>query len=180
MRKALVVIDPGHGGRDPGAIGPSGLKEADVNLLLAHLVKSRLERAFRVLMTRMEDQTVSLAARCALANTEGADLFVSLHCNAAANVLARGTESYYMSAAGKTLAEHIHRGLVALGLTDRGVKRKSFHVLRHTNMTAVLVEVAFITNSLEEARLASTDFLNVAADAIAKAIQDYMQGGNRK
>jgi len=131
-------------------------------------------------MTRTEDQTVSLAARCALANTEKADLFVSFHCNAAANVLARGTETYYLSTAGRALAERIHQGLVALGLTDRGVKRKSFHVLRHTNMTAVLVEVAFISNLLEDARLASTDFLNMAADAIAKAIQDYMQGGNRK
>ncbi|MGE5572918.1 MAG: N-acetylmuramoyl-L-alanine amidase family protein [Bacteroidota bacterium] len=172
-----VVLDPGHGGRDPGAVGIGGLKEAEVNLLLAHMVKARLEPFYRILMTRMEDRTVSLAARCNLANVEGAALFVSLHCNAAANVLARGAETYYVSLSAKPLAEAIQKGLVKLGQRDRKAKKNRFYVLRNTKMPAVLVEAAFITNPEDAALLASVDFLNRAADVIAKAIREHMREG---
>lgn len=178
--RKLIVLDPGHGGSDPGAVGIGGLKEAEVNLLLAHMVKARLEASYKILMTRTGEQTVSLAARCNLANAEGADLFVSLHCNASPNVLAHGTETYYLSQQAKSLAEAIHAGLVSLGLRDRGIKRNKFYVLRHTEMPAVLVEVGFVTNPDDAAKLASVDWLNKAADAIAVGIQKYMQGGNTK
>lgn len=178
------MIDPGHGGGDPGAVGATGLTEASVNLLLAHLVKSRLERDFAVVMTRVGDTSVSLGQRCGIANKAPADVCVSLHCNAAKNDQAHGTETYYHpgSAEGKALAELIHRGLVTLGLGDRGVKPAGFYVLKHTKAPAVLVELAFITNPADEARLTSTEFLNEAAHAIAEAVYYYTQteGVNRK
>lgn len=178
-KQRIIVLDPGHGGKDAGAIGVGGLREAEVNLLLTHMVKARLEHAYKILMTRVGDQTVALAARCNVANTENAALFVSIHCNAAANVLAHGTETYYLGAQAKPLAERIHAGLVGLGFKDRGVKRNKYYVLRHTKMPAVLVEVGFITNLEDSAKLASVEFLNAVADVIATAIHEYMQGGTR-
>ncbi len=179
----VIVLDPGHGGRDPGAIGPSGLREADVNLRLASILKRRLERAYRVYMTRNGPAIgVSLSARCALANTEQADVFIALHCNSATNRDACGAETYHhpASAQGRALAERIQRGLVALGLKDRGVRTAEFYVLRHTNMPAVLVELGFISNPGDEARLQSIDFLNNAADAIAAAVRDHLNEGRGK
>jgi len=81
----------------PALSGHGGTKEADVNLAIAHLVKSRLERDFTVFMTRQNDETVTLNTRSAFANAKRADLFISIHCNAAANPLANGTETYYIS-----------------------------------------------------------------------------------
>lgn len=169
----VIVIDPGHGGRDPGAVGPGGTKEADVNLAIAHLVKSRLERDFTVFMTRQNDETVTLNTRSAFANAKRADLFISIHCNAAANPLANGTETYYISKDGARLAKGIHERLVGLGLKDRGIKQGAYAVLRNTRMPAVLVEVAFISHAAEEIQLGSTRFLTDVADAICDGVYDY-------
>jgi N-acetylmuramoyl-L-alanine amidase len=169
----VIVIDPGHGGRDPGAVGPGGTKEADVNLAIAHLVKSRLERDFTVFMTRQNDETVTLNTRSAFANAKRADLFISIHCNAAANPLANGTETYYISKDGARLAKGIHERLVGLGLKDRGIKQGAYAVLRNTRMPAVLVEVAFISHAAEEIQLGSTRFLTDVADAICEGVYDY-------
>ncbi len=156
------------------------MREADVTLQLGLLVKSRLEkRGFSVVMTRTEDSDVSLAGRCEVANRADAAVFVSLHCNAAANKEAHGTEAYHLegSSAGRVLATHVHQGLVALGLRDRGVRTATYYVLRHTRMPAVLVEVAFITHPAEEARLASAGFRNAAAEAIVEGIRAYLEEG---
>jgi N-acetylmuramoyl-L-alanine amidase len=171
-----IVIDPGHGGKDPGAIGPSGLKESDVNLTLAHLVASRLTDKHTVFMTRMNDDFVALSNRTLFANAKKADIFVSIHCNAATNPLANGTETYYASSTGARLAKGIHDRLVALGLKDRGIKQGTYWVLRKTHMPAVLVEVGFISHAAEEIQLGSTDFMSLAADAITEGILDYLGG----
>jgi len=163
-----------------GAIGPNGLREADVTLQLGLLIKSRLEtRGLSVVMTRTEDSDVSLARRCEVANRAGAAVFVSLHCNAAVNTEAHGTETYHLegSSAGRVLATQIHRRLVTLGLRDRGLRTAGHYVLKHTRMPAALVEVAFITHSVEEARLASAGFQAEAAEAIAEGIRAYLEEG---
>jgi N-acetylmuramoyl-L-alanine amidase len=92
-----VVLDPGHGGRDPGALGPYGLREKDVMLQLAKDLRPRLEaRGFRVRLTRETDRTVSLEERTAFAEGVGGDVFISLHANAAKRRGARGIETYYL------------------------------------------------------------------------------------
>ncbi|HUT53348.1 MAG TPA: N-acetylmuramoyl-L-alanine amidase [bacterium] len=98
-KKTLVVIDAGHGGRDPGAVGPSGLKEKDITLAIAHKVKRELERRrpdLQVVLTRKDDRYLTLVERTAMANTMNADLFVSIHCNASTNRDANGAETYYL------------------------------------------------------------------------------------
>jgi len=98
-KKVTLVIDPGHGGKDPGAIGPTGLKEKDVVLKVGRLLgeKARERLGWNVVMTREDDRYLPLEERTALANAEGGDLFVSIHCNASRNRRLRGVETYFLS-----------------------------------------------------------------------------------
>jgi N-acetylmuramoyl-L-alanine amidase len=169
-----IAIDPGHGGKDPGAVGPSGLREKDVALTVAKKVAEYLQSAsIPVKMTRTSDVYVELKDRAKIANSFGADYFVSLHCNAFTSPTACGTETYCYKRGGKgeILAKAIQDELIAaIGLTDRGVKEGNFYVLRETNMPAALTELAFISNPNEEKLLASAEFQNKCALAIAKGI----------
>ena len=181
-----VVLDPGHGGYDPGAVGPTGLKEKDVTLAVALKVATYLHSpTFMLVFTRMSDQVPwpadekrDLAARCSIADACNPDLFVSIHCNSAADRSASGTETFYYpgSAKGKALATAIQAKLVqALGTKDRGVKENAgLAVLRGTKCPAVLAELAFISNPQEEKLLGNRDFQEKAARAIAGGIADYL------
>ena len=148
-----ICIDPGHGGRDPGAVGQDGLLEKDVNLAVAKRVAKHLENmGYEAILTRSEDEYVSLGARSKLANLHRVSVFVSIHCNSAENRAAQGTETfcYPTSSEGKTLAEMVQRELIIrAGGKDRGVKHANFQVLRETAMPAILVELAFISNEMK-------------------------------
>ena len=172
-----IAIDPGHGGTDPGAVGPTGLKEKDVNLQIALKLKAKLEaQGHTVVMTRDKDETVSLENRVNKANNANADIFVSIHCNAAENPDAKGTETYHYpeSSKGKKLATEVQKKLVkALETTDRGVKEGTYYVLKHTKMPAILTEVAFISNPSEEEMLKKDETREKAAQAIKEGIDTY-------
>lgn len=178
-----AVIDPGHGGSDPGAVGPSGLREADVNLAIAqHVARYLLSSGVEIILTRASDVDVSLEERVNIANQAEANVFVSVHCNASVSPEARGAETYYHdeSARGQSLAQHIQGNIAALGLYDRGVKsdytlyQSGLYVLRETVMPAALVEVEFISNPDGEQWLASPDNQNAAGKAIAKGVCEYL------
>ena len=155
-----ICIDPGHGGADPGAISIAPatarepaitLKERDFTLDVALLLEEELARCgHSVLLTRRRDRSLKLNARAAHANRHAADLFISIHANAAANPAAEGIEVFHFpgSTAGKSLADRIMRRLAAAfpGHVNRGVKPADFAVLRLTDMPAVLVECEFLTN----------------------------------
>ncbi len=174
----IIFIDPGHGGNDPGAIGPSGLKEKDVNLNIATIVKGILENHnVDVRLTRNEDTKAELAERVNMANNINADYFISIHINGYTNTSAFGTETYAYpnSVRGIELSKSIHRNLVAeIKLKNRGVKTSNFYVLRETVMPAALVEVAFISNPVEEELLKEKAFINKAALGIAKGILELI------
>jgi len=169
-----IMIDAGHGGKDPGAIGPTGLREKDVNLPVATKIAELLKAAgVLVRMTRSSDDYVELKDRAAAANNWGADYFVSIHCNSFTSPTAHGTETYCYKFGGKgeALAKAIQNELIAVtNRTSRGVKEGNFYVLRETKMPAVLTEMAFISNPEEEKLLASTEFQDKCALAIAKGI----------
>ncbi len=121
-----VVIDPGHGGRDPGAIGVGGLREKDVTLRLSRALRDRLEeRGFRVVTTRDDDRTLSLEERTAIAEGAGGDVFVSLHANAARRRSAHGIETYYLDS---THERHTLR----LAALESGVESKHLDELQRT------------------------------------------------
>lgn len=147
-----VFLNPGHGGNDPGAIGATRSKESEVNARIAAAAAERLKAAGHTVV--LYQQQRQLADVTAKANKSKADLFVSIHCNAAANKDARGTETWYYTGCphGRAAAVAIQREVVeALGSRNRGVKSsRSLYVLRKTTMPAVLVEVGFISNAAEE------------------------------
>ncbi|KGK91567.1 N-acetylmuramoyl-L-alanine amidase [Desulfosporosinus sp. HMP52] len=184
-----IVIDPGHGGPDPGAVGSSGTLEKNntlpVGLNLATLLRSA---GARVILTRSTDITPAegaysersdLQARTQIANDAKADLFISLHNDAFSNPAASGTTTYYssanpMSSQSKALAGSIQADLVkAIGLPSRGVKDAAFYVIKNTEMPAVLVELGFLSNPSEEILLGSAEFQRNAAQGIYQGILSF-------
>jgi len=121
-----LVIDPGHGGRDPGAIGVGGLREKDVTLRLAKLLRERAEaKGFRVIATREDDRTIGLEERTAVAESVGGDVFLSLHSNAAPRRSARGIETYYLD------ANH-ERHSLDVAARENGIEPKQVNALQRT------------------------------------------------
>ena len=176
-----IVLDPGHTGTpDPGACGPSGLRESDINLAVAGLVHNKLqELGYNVTMTRWEadnDAMEDLGERVRLSNEFGADAFLSIHCNSFGDPSANGTQSYFYrySAAGPALAQIMQEKLVAMvGLRDRGISGAGFQVIKYTDAVAVLLELAFISNPEEEAILADTAKQELFATAIVDGFEAY-------
>ncbi|MDI3280851.1 MAG: N-acetylmuramoyl-L-alanine amidase [Bacillota bacterium] len=178
-----IVVDPGHGGADPGAFGRSGLREKDVNLDLGRRLAEVLQnRGAEVFLTRSDDTFVPLYDRAALANAQQGQIFVSLHANSFRHQYANGSEMYYYpgNEKAKRLAELISDELTGLGLANRAIKaNKEFVVVREPKMPAVLVEVAFLSNPDEEKLLADAGFRQQAAEAIARGIERYFQEEGR-
>lgn len=174
MSKPVVCIDPGHGGKDPGALGPGGLKEADVVLGVALLLASQLANVATVILTRKDDTFVELGQRCRIANDAKAKLFLSIHCNSAANPAA-GIETFI--AAGSTTAQPLGEA-VQDAMTDafpdradRGLKRARFTVLVGTGMPAALAELEFIHTPQGEAFLSQKAVQLKYAKALNTAVR---------
>jgi N-acetylmuramoyl-L-alanine amidase len=177
ITNTIVVVDPGHGGRDPGAIGLGSIQEKNIVLSISLEVAKILERqGVRVIMTRAGDRDVSLAGRVAIAQRANADVFVSIHGNSiGGRSSVNGLETYYYSE-GYRLARTIHRSILSrIDLRDRGVRRARFYVIRETSMPAVLVEVGFVTGSIDGRNLARASYRQQMAEAIAAGIIQYLQ-----
>jgi len=181
----IVVIDPGHGGRDPGAVH-HGIRESDLVLTISHMVAERLRRHpdIQVYMTRHTDVSVTLSQRTRLAN-QMADLYVSIHANAVRNNPGvSGIETWYtphsrennMRLNSRQFAQIMQRHMIsATGAVDRGARTTpSFVVTRDTTMPAVLLEVGFLTNPQEAARLATTAHQQRLAQAIYEGILESL------
>ena len=170
------MLDAGHGGSDSGAVYNGRLEKND-NLRITLAVGERLVRSGeRVLYTRTDDSTVDLTYRSTMANSAGATYFVSFHRNSASTV-GRGVEVYYYTglsaqSTAARMAAPVQDALVACGFHNRGVKQANFSVLRRTSMPAILVELAFINNEAENAKLDS-EFDRIA-DAIASALLSFV------
>jgi N-acetylmuramoyl-L-alanine amidase len=210
--RKLIVLDPGHGGNDPGAIGPTKLEEKEVVLEVAKQVKKYLSAyPFDVYITRDDDTFIPLKNRALFANKKDADLFVSIHCNSSPSHEARGTRTYIYSrvASSQEAAEaakyenrsvgmldfllndlrkgadeylsieaagNIQHSLVkSLALRWEPTARAPFYVLANTNMPSVLVEIAFISNYNEAARLAEAGFRDKIARGITEGIVEYLK-----
>ena len=190
LKGKKIVIDPGHGGNDAGAIGPTGVMEKNVTLKVSLELKKLLEaEGATVILTRETDRTVSekgakasdieeLGARCEVANRNGADIFISIHADSFTRPEARGTTGYYYSKStsgrGQKLADCIRRNLVEqLGTPSRGTQPCNFYVVKHTDMPATLIELGFISNKDEEKLLDSKEGVLKAAQGIFDGIEDY-------
>lgn len=217
-----IVLDPGHGGHDPGAVGPTGLREKDVTLDVAHRAAPIIARELGVvtLLTRDSDGFVPLDERTARANAFRADLFISIHCNASEDESSRGVMTFVLDesrdvfAAGiaarenaaspaaaaelatvlsqvldrRTIETSVHAAdllqrstLASLsmgysGVRDHGVRRAGFYVLAGAQMPAVLYEMSFISNPVEELRLNTADYRQKFADALVNAVRALREG----
>ena len=190
LKGKIICIDAGHGGGDSGAIGPTGVTEKSVTLRIAlELEKLLKDEGAKVVMTRRTDKQVSskgdkasaieeLQARCTVANQAKADIFISIHADSFTNPTARGTTGYYFaqSTGNKSykLADAIRKALCEqLRTPSRGTKTCTFYVVRHTDMPATLIELAFISNVDEEKLLNSEEGVKKAAQGILDGIEDY-------
>jgi N-acetylmuramoyl-L-alanine amidase len=180
--RILVMIDPGHGGKDSGAIGLGGLREVDVILPIAKRVASILEsRGIQTKLTRDADYFIGLDERVAMANQYDATIFVSIHANSIdGRPDVNGLETYYYGPEGAKLAEVVHRNVLSnvgqkgFYLGDRNTRSARFLVLRKSRIPAILVETGYLTNEAEVARLRRDDYRSVQAEGIAKGIIEYL------
>ncbi|MFD2612093.1 N-acetylmuramoyl-L-alanine amidase [Paenibacillus gansuensis] len=171
-----VVIDPGHGGTDPGASGITGYREKAFTLAVGLKVNKLLEQEPRlqVIMTRTGDTYPTLSDRSALANNAKADLFISIHGNSLVGSKATGIESYYLHQNSGAFAKIIHKNLLAAtNMSDRKVRVENFHVVRETKMPAVLLELGFLSNASDEAKMKSESYQQKCAEAIVQSIKEY-------
>lgn len=194
LRGKVIVVDPGHGGfnrslGDYGAVGRHSV-EKENTLAIAFYLRELLEAAgAEVVMTRESDVNPSvgtrfehdphgqLKARVDLANRIGADVFVSIHNNANPNPNIRGIETFYYSQRGRVLAEAIQSELARyLGAIDRGTSWASFYVIRETHMPAVLIEIGFITNPIDDYLLSTESYRSGAAHGIFNGLVRYFGG----
>jgi len=189
MKGRKIAIDPGHGGSDSGAIGPTGIMEKSVTLRVSRELKRLLEaEGATVILTRTGDTEVSskganatsveeLEARCEVANRADADIFLSIHADAFTNREVKGTTAYYYTKGtqqSKRLADSVRTALIdAIGTVDRGTQTSNFYVVKHTDMPAILVEISFISNPDEEKMMNSETGIKKIAQGIADGIADY-------
>lgn len=216
----MIILDPGHGGHDPGAVGVTGLSEKDVVLDIALRAKAILTRraGVKASLTRSDDEFVPLETRARLAKSRQADLFVSIHANANPRRRTKGIEVFllgrtsnrrilataarengtteaeagalqriladlardYNTAASLELA-HLTRDTLKKTLrreyrdvVDLGVRRAPFYVLLHSGVPSILVEVAHVSNRLEERRLRTPTYRQWLAEALSQAIERFL------
>lgn len=185
-QRPVVVIDPGHGGLDPGAVGIGGIYEKDIVLDISLQVARLLEaQEIQAILTRQTDVDLGLQPRVAIANRARAALFVSIHANAISmdRPEVNGIETFHVagSVEGERLAAGIQQQLViSTGMRDRGVKRARFYVLAHTAMPAVLVEVGFVTGQEDAPKLTDPATRTMMAQAIVSGILGYLQHPSRQ
>lgn len=180
--KHLIIVDAGHGAVDLGAHNSKCI-EKNVCLATALLLKKHLtEIGYRVEMTRDTDKFIPLKDRVRFANGNHADLFISIHFNAAKNHSAQGIEVFYYhkkdqfrSSLSKRLGQYVITKMIAkTGAESRGVKHGNFCVIRDTQMPAILVEGGFITNAKEVKLLNDKRYLDKLAFAISEGVDRFM------
>jgi N-acetylmuramoyl-L-alanine amidase len=207
-RMGTIVLDPGHGGNDQGAVGPAGTFEKDVTLALARLIASNLKTDFRVVLTRTDDYGLNIFKRTGTANHENADLFVSLHTGATFLHNAKGlTIFYYQAAASETsvhsqtlsgnattdqtpwhkiqhqhvaqsvkLAETIQNQLLAQAtFIESRVQGAPLAVLQGADAPAVLIEVGYLTNPVQETDLKDPAIMADYARGISLGIRTFLR-----
>ncbi len=182
--KYKVVIDPGHGGSDPGAVGINGLRETDIVLEVSKSVSGFLiKKGVKTLLTRNYERTLDLQPRVNKANDSRADAFVSIHANATRGKRkdVNGLETYYYSGyKGYSLAKNIQKQILIVSpqSPDRGVRRSRFYVIRKTSMPAALVEIGFVTGMYDADLLRQKSYRDKISFAIARGILNYLKVSN--
>ena len=177
-----VVLDPGHGGSDSGAIGGGLVYEKNLNLAVAKLIQEKLQKKnVYVYMTRSKDETLTLEQRVNYSNDISPDIYVSIHANSTLQEVSYGLETHYFKDDSLELAKTIHssfassRNLEKWETKDRGVIKSRFYVINHTEAPSVLIEIGFISNLAERTKLQQKARQEEIADSIVKGILEYLK-----
>ncbi|WP_181350556.1 N-acetylmuramoyl-L-alanine amidase [Thalassobacillus sp. CUG 92003] len=176
LKNKTVMIDPGHGGRDSGTIGINGTYEKTLNLDTALTLMKKLEQSgANVLLTRDDDQYLSLAARSSFANTSKPDAFISLHYNSAPHVQnASGISTFYNGNENEHLANMVHIAMIdATGMTDRGYSASNYHMIREPQVPSLLLELGFLSTSYEEQYVQTSAYQENVTDGIHDGLKAY-------
>ncbi len=185
LRGKVIVVDPGHGGTNPGAVA-NGTRETDNNLAVSLKLRDRLRQAgAKVIMTRETDRTVAkagstlgqeLQARVDIAERNNADIFVSIHSNSNPAPAIAGAMTFYPSDRSSKLALEVQNGIIReTAAVDKGTQSATYYVLRNTTMPSTLVEMGFVTNAAEAAKLQNDAYRNRIAQGIFTGIVKYFQ-----
>ncbi|MDR0595364.1 MAG: N-acetylmuramoyl-L-alanine amidase [Puniceicoccales bacterium] len=203
VKKAVIVLDPGHGGRAEGALSATGLKEKTVTLDICQRLARILEKqGHTVYLTRNSDVYVELEDRTKFANKKSPTMFVSVHCNAAKSKSARGVETFALTPCGQPSQHQVKSSqsnlkpyagnkfdaenlilayaiqgavLRKIGCVDRGVKHACFHVFRGLNCPGVLAELEFLSHPIEAKKLASSNHRQDLAQGLADGITSFLK-----
>ncbi len=176
IKNKTIIIDPGHGGNDTGAMR-YGVLEKNLTLDIALKVRDILkEKGFKkIIMTRSVDKTLTLQDRVDIANSNNADIYVSIHINASVKSEINGIETHYYSQNGYNVAKVMHKELISkIDALDRGLFKSKFYVINHTEAPAVLLELGFISNDKERNSMQSEKRQTDSAQAIAEGIINYL------
>ncbi len=180
LKDRIIIIDPGHGGKDPGTVVGT-IAEKNIALKVSTLVTQKLEAAgAKVLMTRTGDTYPTREGRVDFTHANYGEIFVSIHVNYAANTSAQGTETFFAKTPGDMhqedidLATFINNQIVKnVNMNDRKVKKENFIVIANTNIPAILVELGFLSNSEDRAKLTDNQYIELFAESIYKGILEY-------
>ncbi len=178
-RRVVIMLDPGHGGKDSGAVGLGGLREKDVVLPISKTIADVLsQNGIQVVLTRNSDYFITLPGRVKMSRQANANLFVSIHANAVANrPHVSGIETFFYSPNSKKLAQAVQNNILGRigNLRNRGVKRARFYVLRKNSIPAILVETGFVTGTEDNFRLRNPEYQKRMGEAIANGILEYLR-----
>lgn len=182
LKDAVVVLDPGHGGLQTGAVSPTGLLEKEVNLRVALAAEEYLKgRGGRVVLTRRDDETLSPGERIERARRAGAHLFVSIHHNSLAGYCdpleKRGADAYYAAAHSRPLAGQILAALARVAAKINSVHEENFAVIMPTEYPAVLVECGYLSHPEDEALLLKKNYYREAGRAVGRGIEEFIRAG---
>ncbi|WP_174614430.1 N-acetylmuramoyl-L-alanine amidase [Virgibacillus ihumii] len=173
-----IVIDPGHGGKDPGAIGISHSKEKQLTLATAKTVADKLkDKGATITITRKNDTYLSLKKRVQISASHEADAFISIHYNAFQKSAVGGVSTYYKAGENSSdLAKSIQGSLMnTINLNNRGAKQADYFVLRENSNAAVLVELGFITNPNEIKAIKTDEYREKVARGIYSGLKEYFR-----
>ena len=169
-----IILDAGHGGKDSGAVNGKHLEKTYALQIAKKAGNILTNRGYKIGYTRKDDTFISLSDRCRISNEKEANIFVSIHLNSATNKSAYGAETFHhpsSSDMSKRIAGAVQKYLVRYtGDKDRGVKTADYFVLRNTKAKAILVEVGFISHDESANKLATEDYQNKIAKAIADGV----------
>lgn len=175
LKYKKIMIDPGHGGNDSGATGIRGTLEKEITMRTGQAIYNKLRaKGVHAILTRKDDQYLSLSTRASMAHYHDVDAFISLHYDSIDDHSVRGMTTYYYHDNQKELASAVHRSTIArTGLKDRDIRFGDYHVIRENRHNSVLLELGFISNPTEELILNTEQFQEQVANGVVRGLEDY-------